>query len=96
MINVEWIKEGWVVFRRIHCKEGFIDCWIGDQINNPNNPKMSQYQVNSFTSFFRLNGETEWVSKNSFDNGFPNFIVKNSENFDSTFLWNVSLRTDDI
>ena len=34
---VEQLEEGWVKFTRIHCKEGYIDRWMGDCINNPNN-----------------------------------------------------------
>ena len=33
--SIEWLLEGWVKFRRHNCKEGFIDVWHGDSVDNP-------------------------------------------------------------
>ena len=53
--------EGWVEFTRIPCKKGFIDYWMGDCINNPNNDKKSHLGLNAVTSYYRLNGKGVWV-----------------------------------
>ena len=49
---VNYFSEGWVKFNRIQCKEGYIDRWIGDCINNPNSISKSQLQLNSFAEYF--------------------------------------------
>lgn len=56
-LKVELIKEGWVKFRRFHCKEGYIDEWMGDAINHPDNESESKLQLNSFKTYWRCNGK---------------------------------------
>jgi len=53
-------ESGTIEFLRIHCKEGFIDYWMGDCTHYPSYPTTSRQQVNSIISSFRLNGG-EWV-----------------------------------
>lgn len=58
-------QEGWVKFTRFCCKEGFIDRWVGDVINNPNYEKESNYQLNTFAEFYRFNGG-KWIHRCEF------------------------------
>jgi hypothetical protein len=30
-MEIEMLKEKWFTFRRMYCKEGFVDMWQGDQ-----------------------------------------------------------------
>lgn len=60
---METLSEKWFTFRRIPCKEGSIDMWQGDQANDPNRDEKSQYNLNSGSTMFRLNGEGQWVHK---------------------------------
>lgn len=61
-MKIEHLKEGWVNFTRYSCKEGFIDTWVGDSVNNPNNKEKSNINLNSFASYYRLN-EGKWVNR---------------------------------
>jgi hypothetical protein len=60
MTKVEYLNEGWIKFQRHPCKVGFIDVWIGDSADNPNNPTKMNYNLNSFSKAYRLNGKGEW------------------------------------
>lgn len=66
------MKEGWVEFQRIYCKEGYIDRWFGDQTDNPNNSFKSNININSMVSFFRLNN-TRWIS--AYDLGVTSMFI---------------------
>ncbi len=57
----ETLTEGWVKFTRRYFSEGYIDRWVGDSINNPNNSKQHQMQLNSFASYYRIEGG-QWVN----------------------------------
>ncbi|SFC81245.1 hypothetical protein SAMN05421780_11061 [Flexibacter flexilis DSM 6793] len=61
-IKTEKLQEGWVVFTRFYCKEGFWDRVIGDQANNPNNPHKSNISLNSFESYWRCN-TGKWIEQ---------------------------------
>ena len=55
-MKTEQLKEGWVSFKRYHCTDGYIDYWIGDCNNNPNNSEKSKSNLNiSIVEYFRLN-----------------------------------------
>ena len=56
-----YLKEKWFTHIRFYCKEGVIDRWMGDAINNPNNDTKSNMQLNSVATFWRLNGVGEWI-----------------------------------
>jgi len=88
----EFLKEEWVEFSRYYCKEGFIDVWIGDCINNPNLSSKSKCQLNSFAWYYRLNGEGEWVNRNKFDY-IATLLLELRNNFDAKEIWEQSLRT---
>lgn len=55
------MKEGWIDFQRIQCREGFIDRWIGDMADNPNLPTKNKWCLNAFVTYYRLNGTGEWI-----------------------------------
>lgn len=59
-------KFHWVTYMRHPFKEGFIDMWVGDAANNPNEGTKNDYSLGSFTSFYRLNGKGEWVNRKFF------------------------------
>jgi hypothetical protein len=55
-------SEGWVKFARRHFADGgTIDRWVGDCINDPNRPTQSNLQLNTFATYYRLNGGT-WIN----------------------------------
>jgi hypothetical protein len=91
--NPEMLEEGWVKFTRHYCKEGHIDCWNGDSINNPNNPSKSQWQLNSFVQFFRCN-DGKWV--NRMDLRSTQGLLLMSEHFTAEEIWNESIRIESI
>ena len=39
----DYIEEDWVKFRRVPCKEGHIDVWMGDAACNPNDEERPYY-----------------------------------------------------
>jgi hypothetical protein len=63
MNNTERLSEGWVEFLRIHCKEGYLDRWSGDCINNPNNEIKHRLQLNSIVTYWRCN-DSKWYYGN--------------------------------
>ena len=82
---VNYLSEGWVKFNRIPCKEGYIDRWIGDCINNPNSVSKSQLQLNSFAEYYRLEGE--WMPKHEFDRLFYHQILELRNQFTAQEIW---------
>lgn len=88
MMEREKIQEGWVVFGRTKCKSGFIDQWLGDVADNPNNEKKSQQQLNSFAMFYRLNGEGKWVSQREFKKGVNAELICEQYNLTAEEIWN--------
>ena len=82
---VNYLSEGWVKFNRIQCKEGYIDRWIGDCINNPNSINKSQLQLNSFAEYYRLDGE--WLPKHEFDRMFYHQILELRNQFTAREIW---------
>ena len=81
-LNIISLSEGWVKFRRYKCKQGYIDKWVGDCINNPNSETESKMQLNSFAEYYRFNN-TEWYSKHSFKNNFFKSMIEEREFFSS-------------
>jgi hypothetical protein len=60
-------EEKWFKFRRIFCKEGFVDIWSGPDTDNPNLESASEDDSLIMNTFFRLNGEGQWMPRNKFD-----------------------------
>jgi hypothetical protein len=89
----ERLKEGWVEFNRYYCKEGNIDCWMGDSINDPNNPEKSQWQLNSFSQFFRCN-DGKWISNRDI-RGIQGLLEMTWE-FTAQEIWDEAIRIESI
>ena len=85
MIEIEDLQEGWVDFKRIHFAEGFIDRWVGDCINNPNNQYRSNMQLNSGATYIRLNGEGLWFNMREFNKSIIHMI--NYREFTAEEVW---------
>jgi len=80
-------QEGWVKFERFHCKEGFIDRWIGDAINNPNNKEKSLLNLNSFKTYYRLDGKGGWIESSKMERSFVTSIAVFCNNNTSKDIW---------
>lgn len=87
-IEFETKKEGWVKFMRIPCKSGFIDRWVGDLADNPNNKCRSQQNLNSFSTYFRLNGKGKWISQRDFKKSVIGEISSNQDKSTAEEIWN--------
>ena len=87
MKTPERIEEGWVRFSRHSCTEGCIDIWSGDCSDNPNRDTKSHWNLNSFVTFIRLNGEGEWIP-NGYRKGVNGFTAEMSEITTSQEIWN--------
>lgn len=59
-MRTQRLEEGWVKFERTFCKEGYIDRWTGDSIDDPNKPQRHQLKLNSFHTYWRLN-DGKWI-----------------------------------
>ena len=82
-------EENGVIFYRHHCKEGFIDRWMGDASQDPNQPlKKVDFQLNSYRVMFRLNGKGEWESRGNWKHGFTNYLLDNCETKTAEEIWN--------
>ena len=92
-MKVEQLTEGWVVFERIYCKDGYIDKWMGDMINNPNNKTKSQYQLNAFAVYFRFSSKNEWINAKEFWPMLDDTISKYAESKSSDEIYNMHLMT---
>lgn len=86
---MENLKEGWVSFTRFHCKEGYIDYWTGDCINNPNNPTKRGMQLSSFSAYYRLNGG-EWTHREEVRH--IHHLLRNREVFTAQEIWDEASR----
>lgn len=83
---IEYKKEKWFEFRRIHCKEGYIDYFLGDQADDPNKQNKSRISLNSSGEWFRFKGENTWLNKRDFERNAVITIVNNKEEFSSDEL----------
>lgn len=92
-MNFENLKEGWVSFTRVYCKEGYIDRWVGDQANDPNNHSKHNMNLNSTMSFYRLNDE-KWISAYDLKvkGMFISDVVEYSKLFTAEEIWNTFIK----
>mgnify|MGYP000851074111 CR=1 FL=1 len=95
--NLESLKKNkmethdWVKFRTIeHKGGGTVDVWRGDCINNPNNPKKSQLQLNAIATYYRLNGNGVWVDGRNFDGDLLKWLQCNQDEKTEN-IWNAAL-----
>lgn len=84
-MKTEQLSEGWVSFTRWHCKEGCLDRWIGDSINNPNNATKHQMCLNSTTSYWRYNGE--WINEGDLKRNLVFQLLELREEFTAEEIW---------
>lgn len=89
------MQEGWVEFRRIDCKEGFVDHFISDSACNPNILKKPTYHVNTYETYFRLNGKGKWINKHFFKYGFWSVVVNEPLEHNAEMLWEDYLKEND-
>ncbi len=94
-LKQEILEEGWVKFTRWHCKEGYLDRWMGDCINNPNNPKKSQWQLNSFASYWRCNSG-EWISDRDLGRSEVFALLQMGEEFTAKEIWDELLKREAV
>lgn len=87
---MEALSEKWFTFRRIQCKEGFIDRWSGDQADDPNRDERSHYNLNSSSTMFRLNGEGKWIHKSDLIGLDQDMLQRYSELFSAEDLWHMA------
>lgn len=91
-MTVENKQERWVKFRRIHCKEGYIDVWNGDSADHPDNPEKSRIHLNSTAQMYRTNGSV-WTDYRDLP-GILGLLTM-GEVFSATEIWNECLRIDE-
>ena len=87
MNKVEFLQEGWVRFRRHNCKEGFIDVWQGDSIDNPNNAEECRINLNSISVWIRCNN-SEWISVRDLTKRHYLPYLDMAEEFTAEEIWN--------
>jgi hypothetical protein len=90
-MKTEKLQEGWVKFRRIYCKDGFIDHWIGNSANDPNELEPSNISL-SIISYFRLNGTGEWKERMWFKEDPIGMLNVGSEWNTAEEIWNYCKR----
>lgn len=82
----EKLSEGWVTFYRYYCKEGYIDRWMGDCINDPNNETINRMQLNASTTYYRLN-DGKWIHYLDLTSGIHPTIIYYKELFTAKEIW---------
>ena len=85
-MEIEDLQEGWVHFKRIPFAEGFIDRWVGDCINNPNNQYKGNWVLNGDATYIRLNGEGLWFNMREFNKSIIDMI--NHRDKTAEEVWN--------
>ena len=83
------MKEGWVEFNRIPCKEGYIDVWTGDQAHNPNNDTHSQIVLNAFAQYYRADFSANWIHQSQFTPHIGEAMRQLKDTLTSKELWDV-------
>lgn len=86
---MEILNEKWFKFTRIYCKEGYIDMWSGDCAHDPNQDAKPSYNLNNSVTYFRLNGEGEWLPKGEI-RGLYEEVHAYYDIFTSNELWDMS------
>ncbi len=80
------LNEGWVRFVRYYCKEGYIDRWMGDVIDDPNLPNKNQMQLNSTATYYRFNG-SKWISDRELGRMNMLNLLQLREGFSAQEIW---------
>ncbi len=90
-MNSEILKERWYNYRRVYCKEGFIDIWQGDSAHNPDQESKPNYQLNNTITMYRLNGERFWYDRNLLKSLFNDLNSDVIDLYTSDEIWENSL-----
>lgn len=90
--RIERLEEGLVRFLRIYFRNGFIDRWTGDSINDPNNQEKSNLQLNSYTSYYRLNKTGKWIHIGAFDRKIESITSDTHDDFTAKEVWEYYMR----
>jgi hypothetical protein len=83
--------EGWVKFQRFTCKEGYIDRWVGDCIDDPNRSTKNNIHLNTMATYFRLNGEGLWIHRRDFNNPEV-YIGEFKDDYSAKEIWEIMLK----
>ena len=87
-MNIQQSSEKWYKFTRFHCKEGYIDVWVGDQANNPNSDNKSNMNLNTTSYYIRLNNGI-WLSEyENFKRNFHLELIELHQEFTAEEIWN--------
>ena len=92
-LKTERIQEKWYIFTRYHCKEGHLDKWMGDSINDPNRESKSQWQLNSFACFWRCD-DGEWLSDSELGRSEIFALMQHGNEFTAKEIWNELLKRE--
>lgn len=85
-LEVEQLEEKWYKFLRFHCKEGWVDRWMGDCASNPNDDNKSGVNLNTTATYWRCdNGE--WVNDYNLDRVQLYNLYEFREEFTSKEIW---------
>lgn len=87
-------KEKWYSFWRLKCKVGYIDLWQGDLMHDPNEDEKPKLNLNSNTSYFRLNGK-KWEHCDKFMRGSWHVWRRSAKESDALTLYE-SLRLEPV
>lgn len=82
-------ENHWAEFVRIPCKSGYIDIWIGDCANNPNNPTKSGVNLNAFRTFYRFDHKQGWFVEYDFKYDTREVIRTGYTDFTSVEIWDM-------
>jgi len=85
-MKAEILEEKWYKFTRFHCKEGSLDRWIGDCINDPNRESKSQWCLNSFSCYWRCDGG-EWIDEGDLGRGKAFEMIQSHPELSAKEIW---------
>ena len=88
-MKVDRLEEKWFTFTRIYCKEGYIDMVNCDSGHDPNDDIKPSYNLNSSATYFRLNGQGEWIYKDDLKGLFEDINVYH-EVFTANEFWDMT------
>ena len=94
-LKQEQLEEGWVKFIRWHCKEGYLDRWMGDCINDPNKPTKHQMCLNSSACYWRCNNG-EWISDRELGRSYVFTMLEMGEYFTAQEIWDELLKRETV
>lgn len=86
--NSQKISDGSISFTRHYCKEGFIDKWMGSSSTSPNRKEYSPLEASKFSTYYRLNGQGQWIQSSEFFGVFNALISREAlQSINAYELW---------